>query len=134
MCQKNNEYKVSDKMYDLFCSEVTYWQIRFGLQDWRIMLSLDEDPNDSYLAETRYNPDSRAVLIHLAHSFDIPVTTKEICRTAFHEVLHILFADLLQLTKKGETIEHGLIRIFENTLFQDNHNMRYNKNGKLKKG
>ena len=131
MC--NVGHKTTDEHYELFCSEVNYWIKTFGLMDWRVMLQHDEQPNNEYLAMTSYNFHAHMAIINLAANFDIPPTHMEICRTAFHESVHLLFADLMENAKKSEEIEHGLIRTFENTLFRDNYYSRYTTKGKPRK-
>lgn len=119
-------HKLNKNHFDYFKQEVLLFQKLLGLYDWEIFfIHTDIDAR----ADITYNITGRCATIRLAKSWYIcEPTYKELSLAAFHEILHLLLADYQDVIGDAsmtttakivqvETLDHIIIRRFENLLF-----------------
>lgn len=122
--------KTSDSDFALFKEECGRWIEYFGLKQWSV--SFEHMRKDSVLAQVSYNFESKGCLLRLSlewpgENFKLGIESEHIKRAAFHEVVHILIAGLVNCAESRYTTqteidesEHVIIRTLENTLFKQN--------------
>lgn len=116
--------QVTPEEFAAFKEEVEAWVVRFGLQDWEFFIAHEEVDSDTY-ACVRLNRDGRQARISLGLTvLDSPVTSDP-RKSAFHEVCHVLLADMYFAGKARFTTqeeldraEHSVIRVLEKVLFR----------------
>lgn len=122
--------KITEKQLATFKKQVAKWQGNLGLVGWRILVEWEKEDNNAR-AITRLNPKSHQAHITLIREQQDAETVKEFedysDELAFHEVCHVLLADIVTLTENNtrpdmyDTIqsqEHAIIRTLENLLFR----------------
>jgi len=77
--------------HDVFENEVRTWVDRFGLKDWYVDFKLDETATDAE-AQVEYDKNTRHATFTY---FAAAGKTYPPERLALHEVLHLLFGDLI---------------------------------------
>ena len=106
-----------------FCSCVDHWQVALGLTDYSINIVHEKSHND--YASCTPNVPGRVATINLATIWDgdKKVTHAELDKTALHEVLHLLLAELSWLGECRflgpddiEPAEHAVVRRLEHLL------------------
>jgi len=117
-------YKTTKKDFESFRSECEAWVEYFGLKDWEITYS-QEDSNDSR-ASCGANYTGKIATIALTNEWDYKPEILEIRRVAFHEVGELLTAPLCIIAESRYVTQdqvaianHYIIRVLENTLFND---------------
>lgn len=88
--------KVTKRQFEIFEREIKKWINLFGLNDWEIYIEQD-DLEEDVEATCQWDKDNRLCYMKFAKAWDndsVKLTPKEIRATAFHEVLHLLFADI----------------------------------------
>lgn len=123
----------TDKDYKIFQEEAKYWIRYFGLYSYRFSFS-HQEIGDGSCAASQVNKDrsNKCCVLALEINWkDNKVSDFEIRKSAFHEVLEIMFweiGDLLH-SNVGEFVErkalHEIIRIMENTVFNDSYLKRF---------
>ncbi len=116
-------YKTTKKHFEIFKKEMLKWVNILGLTDWEwffIHKSITEDAQ----ASVRYNREGRLATVALEPYWYIPVKTRELQRTAFHETIEVLLADYVLVAasrqynpSEEETERHRIIRRLENSFF-----------------
>ena len=111
--------KVTKEQFILFKRACQYWVKEFGLTDYEIDYEyrrINSYYFQGYRALVKYDTDVRAASIILYRNWnmgkfaDKKIPNSEIERTAFHEVYHLLLADLLEAPKRKRLKEeHRLI-------------------------
>lgn len=99
------------------------WQRKLGLQGWRIVKSPIE-AKGSMAEMAKWNRTQRQVSARLGTNWKAtPVTPINLERTAVHELLHVLLADVIALAKDPSTsqedldnAEHAVINTLETLL------------------
>ena len=77
--------------YDLFENAARHWIDRFGLKDWYVDFKLDEESEEAE-AQVEYDRNTRhATFTYFAAAGKSYLPE----RLALHEVLHLLFGDLI---------------------------------------
>ena len=120
------KHKTTKKHFEVFKKEVRLWIDRLGLAEWRLdVRHVDTDGN----ARAWFWADSEGMYAVIGLSPDWGsdnVTQETLKSSAFHEVLHLLFASMTwaaneRHVSKGyfEEEEHKVIRRLENTLYND---------------
>ena len=122
--------KLADKHLQRFNRNVAKWQGQLGLTGWRITVEWEKEDHGAR-AITRLNHKSHQATITLIRDQQDSPTAKDFegyCdELAFHEVLHILLADITVLAEQNthpnmydsiQAAEHKVIRTFENLLFR----------------
>lgn len=112
--------KTTTRNYQYFKERVTYWQKELGQMGWAIHFV--HEKLDDMFAETRMNNSSHVAVVVLSTDWGGDhVTEKQLNRTAFHEVLHLVFNNLTTEAKSRysseydiDRAEHEVIRILEN--------------------
>lgn len=120
--------RTTAKHFKLFKKEVRLWLDRLGLKDWRVDFD-HEDIGDGSGVSTRawYHGtiEDRVCGIGLAKNWDSdPITNRKIRECAFHEVGHVLLAQLEGIAERRQFIRselaqelHVVIRRFENYFY-----------------
>jgi hypothetical protein len=108
-------------MFKIFQEEGEYWQRFFGLFEWKIYYDY-KNLKDCW-ADVLMNHDGAIATIRLNKGW----TGKEeieVRRCAFHEVCHLLLADLHGYCyhKDSEELAHEIIRKLENSVFYAKYN------------
>lgn len=82
--------------FRIFKKEARLWLLRLGLQDWRVDFEHQDAP-DHIVSRAWYHGkvEDRVCALALARSWggDIP-TNSNVRESAFHEVCHVLLADI----------------------------------------
>ena len=114
---------LSQKHSNRFHKDVSNWLELFKLADWEVHYMFCEDKVDE-LADCTTTTQNKQALIRLYSEWDIDPTPEALDQTACHEVLHVLFAQLMQLAadryvtdKQLADAEHDVIRALERVLF-----------------
>lgn len=100
------------------------WQVKLNLQDWRINLSKVRAKGGVMAVVQKMDFEQRQATVRLGTDFGADEPTDEMLEaTALHELLHILFCELIELAKEtnlqGDALrsaEHRLINLFERLL------------------
>jgi len=129
--------KASKRYFTIFKEEFMLWVCEFGvLKGWEIEFEYcetDTKVDDNPLAEVRCHNEDRLVFVSFYENWhDNHVTNYCVRKTAFHEALEVLFEPLEHLvkkscTKQARTEVHTLIKVMENTLFNNNYIKRFGK-------
>lgn len=122
---RKNNMKVTNANYRYFQSRVIYWQKELGCLDWSIHFA-NKPLNDEF-ARTDMHNEAGVATIMLATVFPSDcLTDHQLNKTAFHEVLHLLFSNLITEAKARyaneydiDRAEHRLIRVLENLLVKE---------------
>jgi len=122
-------YKTTKAHFDIFKKECSKWIKYFGLLDWEINLyhkKLDEEDKDSMAITSCYNKGKRSdITLNIEWDEDKP-SEIEIKKCAFHEICEVLYYPIAFMAEARfladgeiETETHRLIRILENTVFEE---------------
>ena len=115
--------KTTKKDYEYFQKRCLYWKERLGIQDW--LLYFKHEKLNGTLAECFYNTRSRKATISLTISLTTSVNKINrgdwIEESAFHEMMHLLMADLTWMANmfdrnEVEEREHQIIHKLNNIL------------------
>jgi hypothetical protein len=118
--------RLSESDFKYFQGRVLYWAFRLGQVDWQLEIEWCKPEDEgNEMAGCRYNGDNKRATITLNRVWNHePVTPKALDRYACHEVLHLLFADVIDFANEhcpkgvdANRLEHSLIRTLENILF-----------------
>ena len=102
------------------------WVGYFGLYNWDVNIHEDNEGYDGFLAETYSNVENKRADIYLATDWNGAEMTKySLNKTAFHEVLEVMLAELRYIAGKRdirfEEIDsaiHSIIRILTAKIFE----------------
>lgn len=116
----------SVKHFELFKKEALLWIDRLGLKDWQVRF-FHEDDTDLGNCRAWFHADfsNKISSLGLARSWgDDPVSNQRVKRSGFHEVVHLLLANLVILGQERwsvqgvyETEEHVIVRRMENAFY-----------------
>jgi hypothetical protein len=120
------------KHFELFVKECKYWIDKFGIKGWDIEFT-HKSLCDENKAGISWKIMSRIASINLEPKWGEKqelyktITDKVIRKTAFHEVCELLLGRLAmmadcKISNYRDAVEeetHNIIRIFENTVFED---------------
>lgn len=99
------------------------WQVRLGLQDWRIVMS--PKPARGSMAEMdKWDWAQRQVSCRFGNNWKAtPVTPHSLEQTAVHELLHVLLYELIEVAKNTSgspddlmAAQHRVINVLEGLL------------------
>lgn len=113
----------SKKDYEYFRKRVNRWQDFFGVTNWEIVTRFEDiGPHKSAEVE-RFSQGRFAAIILNTRNLLGPTTKNDLrcamCKSAFHEIMHLILADLHDAAVQGigedrtERIEENTVRIFE---------------------
>lgn len=127
MQRQNQTYEITEDHYNFFCQEVDRFVELFKLYNWEVS-TIQEYLEDGGRAEIGldFNGCIAGIRLNTEWEYCCP-NEDELTKVAFHEVLHLLFADYhavsicnLKSKIRRELVvreEHAIIRILENTVF-----------------
>ncbi|MBE9542064.1 MAG: hypothetical protein IMF01_07070 [Proteobacteria bacterium] len=109
-----------------FTLRINYWVEFFGLHNWDVNVHADDDTDEETLAETYSNVNNKRADIYLIMDWgDTEMTQSELDKTAFHEVLEVMLAEIRYIAGKrdirfGEidSAIHSIIRILTVKIFK----------------
>jgi len=141
MPNSNRKYETSETDFDVFQKESKYWISKFGLTNWEIMFRHNPEDDETDRALCYIEPQSHIATLVLPHSwYSVEPSDYLIRRSAFHEVMEILLAEINILANerftsrdKLETAIHSFIRVMENIVFEGDMNQRAMKDVSKKK-
>lgn len=119
--------KLTPRHLAVFSKAVRHWQIKLALGSWEIQVMWAPD-NTAY-AHVVTDASGRAADVALCREWPadgLEPTDKELSRVAFHELMHIVLADLANAANRNVPeasahllggVEHNVIRTMENILF-----------------
>jgi len=124
-----NNYGENMKKQDpfkYFKQQIYHWVDFFGLHNWDVNVHSDDDNDESTLAETYVNVDNKRADIYLIMDWgDTEMTQPELDKTAFHEALEVMLAEIRYIAGKrdirfGEIdgAIHSIIRILTAKIFE----------------
>lgn len=122
--------KVDKSLYMIFKDEAGRWLEKFGLTDWSVTFC-HESLDPPRWSQVRYNLVAKQAVISLnteVDDSDVPQEKEEleleIRKCAFHEVVHLLLAELDVIARSREYDEdwlelalHSCIHRLENVVF-----------------
>lgn len=120
-------HKRRKKDYDYFNKRVNRWRDYFGMFDWSIITRF-EDIGPNRAAEIERNTAGRFSSIILNNRGIVQADGENeyrLCKTAFHEIMHLILAELAEAAKDGvgwmraEPMEEAAVRRFENVVHDD---------------
>lgn len=117
--------KLSQKDFEVFQAEALKWIEVFGLKDWEILFSFNDENPDCRATCTTTDLIARICSLGLTLTWRHKPTPQELKMCAFHEVLELLLMPLrLRLQDIPEVSTtlldkevHRIIRILENSIF-----------------
>jgi len=119
-------YKTTAKDFALFKKTFQYYVQKFGMHEWGIRYVWEYDETESMSAAIAKSSTGKAATVYLHKNWALPVTDKEIKRSAVHEFAHLLTADLEDLVVRRCVMEderkdksEALARRFENFFYGD---------------
>lgn len=106
----------------IFKTECEYWIKYFGLLDWDILYISDKiEARATYILHLT----GRTATLTINNE---EMSRKQICQSAFHEIIHLLISELAhytdRVTDNSEEIQHVLIRRMENSVFEIDYTWR----------
>lgn len=109
-----------------FTDRVNHWIDFFGLHNWDVNVHAEGEDDDSTLAETYSNIENKRADIYLIMDWgDTEMTQSGLDKTAFHEVLEVMLAEIRYIAGKrdirfGEidSAIHSIIRILTAKIFE----------------
>lgn len=113
--------------YEYFQERVKRWRDYFGLFDWAIITRF-EDIGPNRAAEVDRHPDGRfaAISLNTRNVVQLPDENDyRLCKSAFHEIVHIILADLAEAAiegvgwKRAEPMEEAAVRRLETVVHDD---------------
>lgn len=117
-------YRTTPADLAYFQTRVYAWARKIGLTDWSILVETGVKNTGVDAASIHYKDRNRIATIGLAEEYAARPSRAQLDRHAFHEVAHLLLADLAMLAdrKDGTTetvdqAEHVIIRRLESLLF-----------------
>lgn len=127
MQHEENRPKRNEQDYEYFQERVKRWRDYFGLFDWAIVTRFD-DIGPNHAAEVERHPSGRfaAVSLNTRNVVQLPDENEyRLCKSAFHEVMHIILAELAEAAiegvgwKRAEPMEEAAVRRLETTVHDD---------------
>lgn len=124
-------YKLTKRDFKTFAKACLTWQKALGLLDWEITLTFDLYPqksrDESVEAWCDFKEYSRVVTIALKKEQFYPFTSYMLKKAAFHEMAHLLLADLDMMATEGGAVPtrevdkevHKIIVRLTNVFFPD---------------
>lgn len=120
--------ELTDEQIEYFKHRVEYWRKWFRVVDWEVMVrSIDTD--DSY-AYCQGDCKSRLATICVSTTWDIEPTEKMLDKTAFHEVLELIFWEIHELgvsrwfnEDAWDQARHRVIRMMESVIWEPNNSL-----------
>jgi hypothetical protein len=126
----SKEYNLEEEHFEIFIDEIEYWKEYYGLKMYEFAPFFENIGNTR--AEATVDHDSMIVVIVLNKIWQgTPPTEYAIRRAAYHEIAETLLSKLVDIalvsTRANEAEEstHTVIKILENTHFNDHYNMRF---------
>lgn len=128
------KYPTTTAHFKNFQDEVGHWLHLLGLTGWRVEFA--HEPIEAR-AECRFNLSGRVAVLVLATEFEnLEPTEQNVRRSAFHEVWELAFARVWDTANRSdltpgqrqdlmEEAQHELIRILENTMWDEDWGNRY---------
>lgn len=108
----------------LFDQQMSYWQDKLCLGDWRIERGLK--PAKGAMASVEFNQSARLATYRIGDFGAEKITPDSLKKTALHECLHVLMHDLIETaTDRGsspeqiEAAEHRVINVLERILTKE---------------
>ena len=108
----------------LFDQQMSYWQDKLCLGDWRIERGLK--PAKGAMASVEFNQSARLATYRIGDFGAEKITPDSLKKTALHECLHVLMHDLIETaTDRGssaeqiEAAEHRVINVLERILTRE---------------
>jgi predicted polyphosphate/ATP-dependent NAD kinase len=108
----------------LFDQQMSYWQDKLCLGDWRIERGLK--PAKGAMASVEFNQSARLATYRIGDFGAEKITPDSLKKTALHECLHVLMHDLIETaTDRGssaeqiEAAEHRIINVLERILTRE---------------
>lgn len=121
--------KLTKHHFGLFKNHCENWKEFFGLSDWRIGYRFEDNAEKDCYGTCARNTQGRIACIYLRPTWDNidkEDITEQLNRTAFHEIAHVLLADM-ELIATARYIdsyefpkaEEACIRRLENCVFEN---------------
>ena len=119
--------KTTKTHFKFFKDQCEYWINEIGLQEWKVYYS--HQSHEDGLAWVMWDTEGRVATVGLSMDWpNLDPTPENLDNSAFHEVCHILLADLADLPKRTvhtETMsvqmQHAIIRRLEYLLLKTKH-------------
>ena len=120
--------KTTKQHFNLFKKECKKWLQIFSLGDWEDNYWHDGESSEDGLARVNANADGKRADFYLSKDWKIqPINNAEIKSTAFHEVGHLLLADMAEFARDrnrgyrevdNHEVQHAIIRRLENGIYK----------------
>lgn len=104
--EEENKFITTGRDFELFCSHCKRFISEFGLFDWNI--EFVHEHIDGALAECRTQDYGKRCYLVLSKDWEgQEITSARIERTAFHEVVHLLLADIDSIAMRADMTHQG---------------------------
>ena len=114
----------TDSQIAEFDSYIVKWQTELGLLGWRIERG-KKSAQKGAMAEVECQPEPRLAVYRIGDWGGEEITSESLCKTALHEVLHILLFDLIEVARDSKSddvalsaTEHTVINVLERLIFE----------------
>lgn len=125
-CEK--EFTIDGEMFETFKEEVDYWIRYFGLMEWELHVTNENEDGLDALGTCWGDTVNRIAGINLNEIWNEKPTDIRIRQIAFHQVMELLLVEIKVAAYERDTSEediigatHTIIRRLENTIFKDKH-------------
>lgn len=124
---QDGKFALTDKDLEFFKEKVLFWCYRLGQVDWQLEVEWGKPEDEgTEIASCRYSGDNKRATITVSRAWLEPVDKNKLNRYAFHEVMHLFFADIADFANENapkgidvNRLEHSMIRTLENVIFSD---------------
>jgi hypothetical protein len=132
----NDEYELTQKHYEMFKDEFMHWVDVFGLRDWELAFYFTDTGKDNEDERVRaciqMEFEGRLAMVTLDAKWTaMQPDDYNIRRCAYHEAVELLLGKVMDLARRrsitAEQLEsetHAVIRILENTHFEQDYSLR----------
>jgi hypothetical protein len=113
--------KPTQEQIAYFFNQVSIYQVRLNLQDWRIE-NTGKFASKGTLAEVDISLEDKLAAISIGGDWgSMPINEKTLRETALHELLHVFLKTLIETSATGkpeavEAAEHSIVVVLEKLL------------------
>lgn len=125
------KYELNNTDYKIFKEEILFWQNYYGLKTYEIATFFENIGN--FRAEATTDHESMISVVILNKKWDATIPDDyNIRKAAYHEICEIMLSKLVEIARSRTTtseqieqVTHEIIKIMENTHFEDSYRNRF---------
>lgn len=130
--KKEKSNRTTEKDFQVFIEEFKYWIKYFGLLNYKFVFFHEFIEDNAGRATFHKNRASRVIRVSLNTNWkNHRIDNYQLRVTSFHEFMESLLLEMADMVYHGygefneENETHKLIRIFENTIFEEHYQKRF---------